>query len=104
MGIMDFYLPEGNIALFVDDGVWHTDPRIYEPTDLLFFKFKTSKKEWKTVTAKDVWIKDRIHNNYLKSKGYTVIRVWEKEIECAIDRYIEIVKKSIQVYKKRKFT
>jgi hypothetical protein len=44
------------------------DPRIYEPTDVLFFKFKTSNKEWKTVTAKDVWIKDRIHNNYLKSK------------------------------------
>jgi hypothetical protein len=44
------------------------DPIIFEPTDVLFFKFKTSNKEWKTVTAKDVWIKDRIHNNYLKSK------------------------------------
>lgn len=43
------------------------DPRIYEPTDVLFFNSRPH-KEWKTVTAKDVWIKDRIHNNYLKSK------------------------------------
>jgi G:T-mismatch repair DNA endonuclease (very short patch repair protein) len=27
IGIMDFYLPEGNIALFVDGGIWHADPR-----------------------------------------------------------------------------
>lgn len=55
---MDFYLPEGNIALFVDGGVWHADPRIYEPDNNLFFKFKTSKKEWKIATAKDVRRKD----------------------------------------------
>jgi hypothetical protein len=61
MGIMDFYLPERNMALFVNGGVWHADPRIYEPTDLLFFKFKTLNKEWKTVPAKDVWIKNRIY-------------------------------------------
>ena len=95
---------ERNMALFVNGGIWHADPRICEPTDLLFFKFKTSNKERKTVTAKDLWIKDRIHNNYLKSKWYIVIRFWEKEIECEIDRCIKIVKKSIQVYKKKKFT
>jgi DNA mismatch endonuclease, patch repair protein len=89
---MDFYLPEGNIALFVDGGVWHADPRLYEPDDTLFFKFKTSRKEWKKVTAKDVWRKDRIHNSYLKSKGYTVIRFWEKEIINEIDKCIKIIR------------
>ena len=33
MGIMDFYLPEGNIALFVDGGVWYADHRKYEPNE-----------------------------------------------------------------------
>jgi hypothetical protein len=66
MGIMDFYLPERNMALFVNDGIWHADPRICEPTDLLFLNSRSQTK--KTVTAKDLWIKDRIHNNYLKSK------------------------------------
>jgi DNA mismatch endonuclease (patch repair protein) len=101
IGIMDFYLPEGNIALFVDGGIWHADPRLYKPDDTLFFKFKTSKKEWKNVIAKDVWKKDRIHNAYLKSNGYTVARFWEREIECEIDKCIKILKKRIQVFKKR---
>ncbi|MPZ08172.1 MAG: DUF559 domain-containing protein [Nitrososphaeraceae archaeon] len=100
MGIMDFYLPQGNIALFVDGGVWHADPRKYKPNDILFFKSKAS-KEWKIVTAKDVWKKDRLHNIYLKSRGYTVVRFWEKEIECDIDRCIEAIKKRIQAFKKR---
>ena len=52
MGIMDFYLPEGNIALFIDGGVWHADPRLYKPTDTLFFNPNTSRKE--PLTAADV--------------------------------------------------
>lgn len=98
---MDFYLPEENIALFADGGVWHADPRLYEPDDTLFFKFKTSKKEWKTVTANDVWKKDRLRNIYLKSKGYTVVRFWEKEIKFEIDKCIQIIRSQIQTYKKK---
>ena len=64
IGIMDFYLPEGNMALFVDGGLWHADPRLYVPEDILFFKFKTSRKERKNVTAKDVWKKDGLQNSY----------------------------------------
>jgi len=89
IGIMDFYLPEGNIALFVDGGVWHADPRLFDATDILFFKFKTSRNE--PITAEEVWKKDRIHTNYLKSKGYTVVRFWEKEIKSEIDRCIKIL-------------
>jgi hypothetical protein len=67
-GIMDFYLLERNMALFVNGGVWHV---ILESTNRPMFYFLNSRphKEWKTVTAKDVWIKDRIHNNYLKPKN-----------------------------------
>ena len=101
LGIMDFYLPEGNIALFVDGGVWHADPRLYEPDDTLFFKFKTSKKEWKIVTAKDVWKKDKLQNNYLKSKGYNVIRFWEKEIKCEIEKCIQIIQSRVEAHKKK---
>jgi DNA mismatch endonuclease, patch repair protein len=102
MGIMDFYLPEGNIALFVDGGVWHADPRLFDATDILFFRFKTSRKE--PLTAEEVWRKDRTHNNYLKLKGYTVVRFWEKEIKGDIDRCIEIIKKRIKAFKKRNGT
>jgi len=101
IGIMDFYLPEGHIALFVDGGVWHADPRKYEPNDTLFFGSKISRTEWKNVTAEDRWRKDGTHNNYLKSKGYTVVRFWEKEIKGEIDQCIEILKNRIQTYRKK---
>ena len=52
------------MALFVDGGLWHADPRLYVPEDILFFKFKTSRKERKNVTAKDVWKKDGLQNSY----------------------------------------
>ena len=97
MGIIDFYLPDGNIALFVDGGVWHADPRKFEATDILFFESNTSRKE--SITAADVWRKDRTHNDYLESKGYTVIRFWEKEIECEIERCIMIIRSQIQAHK-----
>ncbi|MPZ05701.1 MAG: DUF559 domain-containing protein [Nitrososphaeraceae archaeon] len=100
IGIMDFYLPEGNIALFVDGAVWHADPRLYEPDDPLFFKIGASGKGRNIVTAADVWNKDRIHNNYLESQGYTVVHFWEKEINTEINRCIQIIKDQIKAYKR----
>ena len=70
-------------------------------TTSYFFGSKKSKKEWKKVTAKDIWRKDRIHNRYLKSKGYTVVRFWEKEIRYEIDKCIQIIRSQIQAYKKK---
>ena len=99
IGTMDFYLPEGNIALFVDGGVWHADPRLYEPDYTLFFKIKSSVKELKNATAADVWKKDKIHNTYLESQGYIVVRFWENEINCEMDRCIQIIKSQIQAFK-----
>ena len=99
IGIMDFYLPDGNIALFVDGAAWHADPRLYGPDDTLFFGSKISKQKWKNVTAKDKWRKDRFHNMFLKSKGYTVVRFWEKEIKCEIEKCIQIIWSHIQTYK-----
>jgi hypothetical protein len=89
----------GNIVLFADGGVWHADPRLFDATDVLFFKFKTTLN--KPITAADVWRKYRMHNDYSKSKGYTVLRFWEREIKCEIDKCIQIVISQIQTYKKK---
>lgn len=101
IGIMDFYIPEGNIALFVDGGIWHADPRLFDAEDILFFKFKTSRKECKNATAKDVWKKDILQNIYLKSMGYTVVRFWEKEIKSDIDSCMKLIRSRIQEYKNK---
>jgi hypothetical protein len=64
-------------------------------------KHKTSRNEWKNATASEVWKKDRFHNDYLKSKGYVVVRFWEREIEFEIDKCIKHIKKGIQAFKER---
>ena len=43
IGIMDFYLPDAKIALFVDGTVWHADPRVYNAEDVLFFSREISR-------------------------------------------------------------
>ena len=45
IGIMDFYLPEGNIALFVDGGIWHADPRLYDAEDILLVQDSKKRME-----------------------------------------------------------
>jgi DNA mismatch endonuclease (patch repair protein) len=93
IGIMDFYLPDAKIALFVDGTIWHADPRVYEEHEQLFFSKKISRTEaWKKVTAKEVWLKDAQHNAYLESRGFIVIRFWEKEIIENIDKCIELIR------------
>lgn len=62
MGIMDFYLPEGNIALFVDGTIWHADPRIYDATDILFLG-RRFRKENGTKRLPQMWKKDGKHNS-----------------------------------------
>ena len=89
IGLMDFYLRDTKIALFVDGKIWHADPRIYQAQDTLFFG----------KTAKQVWEKDTRQEHYLKSRGYTIIRFWEKEVYENVDGCIKIIQKTIDDYK-----
>lgn len=43
IGILDFYLPDVEVALFVDGTSWHADPMIYKEHDRLFFSRKISR-------------------------------------------------------------
>jgi DNA mismatch endonuclease (patch repair protein) len=93
IGIMDFYLPDDKIALFVDGTIWHADPIIYKEQDRLFFSRKISRDNVsEKMTAKEVWVKDARHNAYLESQGFVVIRFWEREIKGNIDKCIELVR------------
>jgi DNA mismatch endonuclease (patch repair protein) len=89
IGFMDFFIPDSNIAVFVDGYYWHADPRIFQAEDMLFFG----------KTAQWVWQKDLRQVNYLKSQGYTVLRFWEKEVYKNVDGCIKIIQKCIDDYK-----
>ncbi|HEY7569887.1 MAG TPA: DUF559 domain-containing protein [Nitrososphaeraceae archaeon] len=86
IGIMDFYLPEGNIAMFIDGDVWHANPEKYKRDDLLFFG----------KTANSIWMRDMRHNRYLKSGGFKVLRFWESDISRNIDICIKKILKSLK--------
>ena len=79
IGIMDFYLPEGNVAVFVDGDVWHANPEKYKCDDILFYG----------KTANSIWNRDLYHNSHLKSRGFRVLRFWENEINRNIDACIK---------------
>lgn len=60
------------IELFGD--FWHANPIKYKETDIL--KFPMNYRP----TAKDIWEKDKRRIEYIKSKGYNVIIIWENDI------------------------
>jgi DNA mismatch endonuclease, patch repair protein len=92
IGIMDFYLPEAKIALFVDGTIWHADPRVYKAEDVLFFSRNTRDVVTSKLTAKEVWLKDRRQNAYLKKNGFIVMRFWEKEIKENLQKCIQAIR------------
>ena len=101
IGIMDFYLPDAKIALFVDGAIWHADPRVYKAEDVLFFSRKISGNALSSkLTAKEVWLKDRRHNAYLKKSGFVVMRFWEKEIKANIQTCIQAIRLKLSRPKK----
>ncbi|MGA9845740.1 MAG: DUF559 domain-containing protein [Nitrososphaeraceae archaeon] len=87
IGIMDFYLPEGNVAVFVDGDVWHANPEKYKCDDILFYG----------KTANSIWNRDLYHNSHLKSRGFRVLRFWENEINRNIDACIKKILESLKV-------
>lgn len=69
----DFFLFEfGWVLLFVDGDFIHANPALYKANDIIW------KKAGKT--AEKIWKHDSEINNKLVKAGYTVIRIWEKDI------------------------
>jgi very-short-patch-repair endonuclease len=66
LGIADFFLPEKNIVLEVDGTYWHSLPKRIE--------------------------RDKIHTEFLISRGYNVVRISESEINNDIENIEKIIK------------
>jgi very-short-patch-repair endonuclease len=43
-----------------------------------------------------IWEKDSLHNAYLESSGFKVMRFWEKEIMENIDKCLQLIKTCIR--------
>jgi DNA mismatch endonuclease, patch repair protein len=80
------------VAIFVDGCFWHKCPRCYtEP--------KSNKHYWIPKIQRNI-DRDLQNNMALKIQGWTVLRIWEHEIEENIDKcaekIIDVLKDSAQ--------
>jgi DNA mismatch endonuclease, patch repair protein len=69
-GRPDFAWPKQKVALFVDGCFWHACPRCNRPLPV------TNAMYWKAKVARNV-ARDRRVTSELRSRGWTVLRVWE---------------------------
>jgi DNA mismatch endonuclease (patch repair protein) len=81
------YIPK-KVAIFVDGCFWHKCPRCYaEP--------KTNKDYWIPKIQRNI-DRDQQQNIILENMGWTVVRIWEHEIEEDIDACAEKVVKILK--------
>jgi len=69
----DFLLVDIKLIIEVNGDYWHANPKLYERTDILNYKFGIK-------TAEDIWNKDKIKKDLAEKKGYHLMYIWESEI------------------------
>lgn len=68
-----------NIIIEVQGTMWHAKPQIYNEDDLIMGK----------IVAKDIWEKDRRKRLKAESEGYSVVEIWEDEINSKNDEQLQ---------------
>jgi G:T-mismatch repair DNA endonuclease (very short patch repair protein) len=69
---VDILIPELKIVVEVNGDVWHANPKMYKPNDVIY-KYAGATK------ASDIWVHDDIRKKQIESFGYRVIIVWERD-------------------------
>lgn len=75
---------EPNILIEVNGDFWHGNPLIYKDNDIIPQPFKS-------VKAKDLWLKDENKRKMAEDKGYKVIYFWENELKENKDNILDFV-------------
>lgn len=69
----DVKLSETNILIEVNGDYWHANPAVYKSDDLIHFRTQT-------ITANDIWMKDKKKKQVANEQGYVVLTIWEKDL------------------------
>jgi len=70
---VDILIEHLNLVIEVNGDYWHANPKLYKPNDL----FNTV---YGPMTAQELWIKDKIKAEHIKSFGYNFEVIWESDI------------------------
>lgn len=71
-GSPDVVMPAKKAAIFIDGCFWHKCPRCYKSPE-------ANRQYWEAKVNRNV-ARDKRVNKKLKAEGWTVIRIWEHEI------------------------
>ncbi len=87
--LIDFYIKELNIGIEFNGDIWHANPIKYSAND----KPISFQNDY---TAEYIWEKDKIKNEYLKTKLNKLIIIWESDfykdgIDNTIDKILKII-------------
>ncbi len=86
---LDFYISDMKIGIEFNGDMWHANPRKYKSNDIPF----PFRKKW---SAKDIWEKDRIKNEFLRTKLNKLIIIWEYDLNRdGIDKTVDKIIKEI---------
>ncbi len=75
---VDIYIPKLNLCVEVYGDWCHANPKLYEKEDLI--DLWECEKYKRRLYAIEVWVKDEIRLNQIKSEGYNVCVIWEQDI------------------------
>ena len=93
--VFDFYI-EPKICIFTDGDYYHCNPKDYIYKKKLYPGFKPNDRYVGKKYAKDKWASDKKITRELRKKGYTVIRIWQSELETEPKKCLQKILKAIK--------
>lgn len=93
---VDIWCPDIKLVIEINGEFYHADPRCYKATDIMQHSFAGPDYP----TAQQVWDRDRVRTEQIKSFGVDVLILWEKEIKN--NSFESIIKETIYEIKNRK--
>jgi G:T-mismatch repair DNA endonuclease (very short patch repair protein) len=79
--IVDILIENKKIVIEINGDIWHANPKFYKNNDMIH-RFKG------LISAQDIWNFDKSRISQIESFGYTVIVLWE----CDINNNMELIK------------
>lgn len=87
LGKPDLVFVKAKVAVFVDGCFWHSCPTHGQLP-------KTNAAFWATKLENNK-LRDLAVDTELKALGWTVVRIWEHELKCDVERVVDNLKKII---------
>ena len=93
---IDIYLPEFKLGFEIQGDFFHKNPKFYkDPNELANLP-----RIDKTLTVQDIWNKDKAKLELAKSKGITLVQIWEDEIKNNFENVIKQLEELFQQFLK----